>query len=55
MTWGERRCYGVRAAEPSAAGHRKRRVAARCETLTDTFPPAAPKDLEAVASEARST
>jgi len=50
IAWGEKRCYVVRSAvtvggmtiesDPSPA---------KCETLTDTFPPAAPKGLRSVA------
>jgi hypothetical protein len=52
MTWGARRCYQVRAietvgtlvveSEPSPPA---------CVTLEDTFPPAAPQGLQAVATE----
>jgi hypothetical protein len=52
MTWGAKRCYAVRATEKidnatieSDAGP------ATCETLVDTFPPAAPKGLAAIASD----
>ena len=52
IAWGEKRCYVVRSAltvggmtiesDPSPPA---------CETLTDTFPPAAPKGLRSVAGE----
>ena len=52
MDWGTKRCYNVRAvavvarlaveSEPSGP---------QCETLVDTFPPAAPKGLNAVATD----
>jgi hypothetical protein len=51
VTWGEERCYVVRAAEKiddtvveSAA------TSEACVTPVDTFPPAAPKQLQSVAS-----
>jgi hypothetical protein len=51
LTWGEKRCYVVRTVETldnatieSAASPEV------CETPTDTFPPAVPKALQAVAS-----
>jgi hypothetical protein len=51
LTWGEKRCYVVRTVEKldnamieSAASPEK------CETPTDTFAPAVPKALQAVAS-----
>jgi hypothetical protein len=52
IAWGQRRCYAVRAVETiedvSAEG---RESEARCVTLTDTFPPAAPTGLQAVPSD----
>jgi hypothetical protein len=52
LTWGERRCYAVRAyvtlADASLEGPES---PTHCETLKDTFPPAAPKGLQAVPSE----
>ena len=52
ITWGERRCYTVRTVE-TIGGLRIESDAAppACKTLTDTFPPAAPKNLQAVATE----
>jgi hypothetical protein len=52
ITWGAARCYAVRAVETIGAlsvesGERP----PACVTLTDTFPPAAPKGLSGVASE----
>lgn len=52
IAWGEKRCYTVRAVETIAAATIESDAApAVCETLTDTFPPAAPKNLKTVASE----
>ena len=52
-TWGERRCYAVRAyvtiQDTSLEGPES---APGCVTLTDTFAPAAPQGLQAVPSEA---
>jgi hypothetical protein len=52
IAWGERRCYTVRAVE-SLAGLTIESDAAppACETLTDTFAPAAPKGLRSIAGE----
>jgi len=52
MTWGERRCYAVRAVE-SVAGLTIESAASppECRTLTDTFPPKPPANLKSVASE----
>jgi hypothetical protein len=52
MTWGERRCYVVRAVE-SLGGMTIESNAADpvCGTLADTFPPAAPVNLKSVASD----
>jgi len=53
ITWGERRCYAVRALvtieDVSLEGDES---APSCVTLTDTFPPAAPQGLQAVPSDA---
>jgi hypothetical protein len=52
MTWGVRRCYGVRAVETvGALSVESGETAPVCVVLTDTFPPAAPKGLQAVAGE----
>lgn len=52
MTWGEKRCYTVRAAERVGGALIESDPAPpRCETLEDTFPPAEPKGLTAIASE----
>ena len=52
MAWGEKRCYTVRTVE-TVGGLAIESDAAppECTTLADTFPPAAPKNLQAVASE----
>jgi len=52
ITWGETRCYAVRAVE-TVGGLAIESDAAplECKTLTDTFPPAAPKNLQAVATD----
>jgi fibronectin type 3 domain-containing protein len=52
IEWGATRCYAVRAVE--AIGNSTLESEAgepRCEKLVDTFPPAAPKGLNAVSSE----
>jgi hypothetical protein len=52
MTWGERRCYTVRAVEVlNALAIEGDAAPAECTTLADTFPPAAPSGLQAVAQE----
>ena len=52
VVWGEKRCYVVVAAETvGGATIESEAPPATCETLVDTFPPAAPKDLKAIASE----
>jgi predicted small lipoprotein YifL len=52
MTWGAERCYTVRAVHSIGALSVESGPAPPvCEKLTDTFPPAAPKGLVAVASE----
>ena len=52
MAWGEARCYVVRAIvivnDRAAEGDPSPR---QCVTLVDTFPPAAPKGLTAIAGE----
>jgi hypothetical protein len=52
IAWGERRCYVVRAVAsmPGAAVESAPSPQA-CDTLKDTFPPAAPKGLRSVAGE----
>jgi hypothetical protein len=52
MAWGDTRCYALRAAERVADATIESDLSpAACETLEDTFPPAAPKGLAAIASE----
>jgi hypothetical protein len=54
MTWGATRCYGVRSVEtvgPERLAVESEATPPACVTLADTFPPAAPKGLQAVASE----
>ena len=52
IVWGENRCYVVRTAETvGGLTIESDPTPALCETLTDTFPPAAPKDLKAIPSE----
>jgi hypothetical protein len=52
MTWGQQRCYAVRAVESIGAMTIESGAAEpECVTLTDTFPPAAPANLKSVASE----
>jgi len=52
ITWGEKRCYTVRAAEKIAdATIESDPGPVVCKTLVDTFPPAAPKGLAAISSE----
>ena len=52
ITWGQRRCYIVRAVETindlTLEGEAS---AVQCKTLADTFPPAAPKNVQAVPNE----
>jgi len=52
IAWGEKRCYTVRAVE-TVGGLTIESDAAptECTALTDTFPPAAPKNLQAVATD----
>jgi len=52
MDWGKDRCYAIRAIE--SFGDLKiesRESAPACKTLVDTFPPAAPRGLQAVPSQ----
>jgi len=52
IAWGATRCYAVRAAARVAGAVVESDASpAQCETLADTFPPAAPKGLAAIASE----
>ena len=52
IVWGEKRCYTVVAAETvGAATIESEPPPPTCETLVDTFPPAAPKGINAIASE----
>jgi hypothetical protein len=52
MVWGERRCYTVRAvATVGDLTVESNPAAPECTTLTDTFPPAAPKNLQTVPAE----
>ncbi|HVC18607.1 MAG TPA: hypothetical protein VNE16_00910 [Vicinamibacterales bacterium] len=51
MTWGARRCYEVRTVDTyGPLTVESRPSPATCVTLRDTFPPAAPRGLQAVAS-----
>ena len=52
MTWGATRCYAVRSVESvGALVVESEATSPVCVTLTDTFPPAPPKGLQAVATE----
>jgi predicted small lipoprotein YifL len=52
IVWGLKRCYTVRTAEAiNGATIESDASPATCETLVDTFPPAAPKGITAIASE----
>jgi hypothetical protein len=52
MTWGATRCYSVRTVETvDSLSVESEASASACVMLADTFPPAAPKGLQAVASE----
>jgi hypothetical protein len=52
MVWGEKRCYTVVAAEKiDGATIESDASPAECKTLVDTFPPAAPKALQAISGE----
>jgi hypothetical protein len=54
MDWGVTRCYTVRTVETIAGlTIQSEALPPKCETLKDTFPPAAPKDLQAVPGEGR--
>jgi hypothetical protein len=52
MTWGATRCYAVRSvATVDALAVESEATSPACVTLADIFPPAAPKGLQAVATE----
>jgi fibronectin type 3 domain-containing protein len=52
MTWGATRCYAVRSVETvDRLAVESEATPPACVTLVDTFPPAAPKELQAVATE----
>jgi predicted small lipoprotein YifL len=52
IVWGEKRCYVIVVAETiDGAAIESEAPPPACETLVDTFPPAAPKDLKSIASE----
>jgi fibronectin type 3 domain-containing protein len=52
IVWGEKRCYTIVAAETiDGATIESEAPPPTCDTLVDTFPPAAPKDLKAISSE----
>ena len=52
MVWGEKRCYVVVAAETRGGSTIESEAPpATCETLVDTFPPAVPKGINAIATE----
>jgi hypothetical protein len=52
IVWGETRCYTIVAAETiDGATIESEAPPPTCETLVDTFPPAVPKDLKAIATE----
>ena len=52
IVWGENRCYVIRTAEAvGGATIESDPTPPLCQTLTDTFPPAPPKDLKAIPSE----
>jgi len=52
ITWGQKRCYSVRAlATVGSAAVESAPSPPVCETLADTFPPAAPTGLKSVAGE----
>jgi hypothetical protein len=54
MDWGATRCYTVRTVETIAGlTIQSEALPPSCETLKDTFPPAAPRDLQAVPGEGR--
>ena len=52
LTWGATRCYAVRSVETvGALAVESEATTPGCVTLADTFPPSAPKGLQAVATE----
>jgi hypothetical protein len=52
LSWGATRCYAVRSVETvDALTVESEATSPTCVTLADTFPPAAPKGLQAVATE----
>ena len=52
IVWGEKRCYTIVAAEKfEGATIESDASPVACQTLVDTFPPAAPHDLKAISSE----
>jgi hypothetical protein len=52
IVWGVERCYAVRAVDKvGGLSVESEALPPRCTTLVDTFPPAPPKDLRAVATE----
>jgi len=52
LTWGATRCYAVRSVETiGALAVESEATPTACVTLADTFPPAPPKGLQAVATE----
>lgn len=52
ITWGERRCYAVHSVETADGLSIESRAAEpECKTFKDTFPPAAPKGLQALGGE----
>jgi hypothetical protein len=52
LTWGASRCYALRSVETvGALAVESEATAPACVTLADTFPPAAPKGLQAVPTE----
>jgi hypothetical protein len=52
MAWGNTRCYTIRTVETlGALTLESDAPPPTCTTLTDTFPPAAPRDLKAVATQ----
>jgi predicted small lipoprotein YifL len=54
MDWGATRCYTVRTVETiTGLTIQSEALPPKCETLKDTFPPAAPRDLQAVPGESR--
>jgi hypothetical protein len=53
IVWGEKRCYAVVATERvEGATIESEPPPSKCKTLLDTFPPAAPKALNAISGEA---